>query len=126
MKRLDGRFLLICSLCGQGIQYWHNGYCASKCFLSSFQPGLRCGRYDGQTFVKPPEVLTRDRLLGTYEVKPALSRLKTTLLGTGGILLLSGSLLFGIIASTADTDGVYGEAATAKHMHVQVMECKLE
>ena len=25
-------------------------------------------RYDGQTFVKPPEVLARDRLLGSYEV----------------------------------------------------------
>ena len=25
-------------------------------------------RYDGQTFVKPPEVLARDRLLGAYEV----------------------------------------------------------
>ncbi|BDA50083.1 Uncharacterized protein ycf36 [Coccomyxa sp. Obi] len=69
------------------------------------------GWYDGQTFVKPPEVLTRDRLLGTYEVKPALSRLKTTLLGTGGVLLLSGSLLFGIIASSADADGVYGRGA---------------
>ncbi len=74
---------------------------------------LRCGRYDGQTFVKPPEVLTRDRLLGMYEVKPALSRLKTTLLGTGGVLLLSGSLLFGIIASSADADGVYGETTAA-------------
>eukprot|EP00803_Ostreobium_quekettii_P005949 evm.model.scf_213EXC.3 EVM.evm.TU.scf_213EXC.3 scf_213EXC:44727-48958(+) len=27
------------------------------------------GWYDGQIFVKPPEVLTRDRLLGTYEVR---------------------------------------------------------
>lgn len=69
-------------------------------------------RYDGQTFIKPPEVLTRDRLLGTYEVKPALGRLKTTLLGTGGVLLLSGSLLFGLIASSSDADGVYGERAT--------------
>ena len=35
----------------------------------------RC-RYDGQVFVKPPEVLARDRLLGTYEVKPVLARLR--------------------------------------------------
>ena len=28
-----------------------------------------CCRYDGQTFVKPPEVLARDRLLGSYEVR---------------------------------------------------------
>lgn len=33
-------------------------------------------RYDGQVFVKPPEVLARDRLLGTYEVKPVLGRLR--------------------------------------------------
>lgn len=25
-------------------------------------------RYDGEVFVKPPEVLMRDRLLGSYEV----------------------------------------------------------
>lgn len=25
-------------------------------------------RYDGQLFVKPPEILGRDRLLGTYQV----------------------------------------------------------
>lgn len=36
-------------------------------------------RYDGQVFVKPPEVLTRDRLLGTYEVKPVLARLRLVL-----------------------------------------------
>ena len=62
-----------------------------------------------QTFIKPPEVLTRDRLLGMYEVKPTLARLKTTLLGTGGVLLLSSSLLFGLIRSQADGDGMYGE-----------------
>jgi hypothetical protein len=27
------------------------------------------GWYDGEVFVKPPEVLTRDRLLGMYEVR---------------------------------------------------------
>ena len=27
------------------------------------------GWYDGQLFVKPPEVLARDRLLGSYEVR---------------------------------------------------------
>ena len=30
------------------------------------------GWYDGQLFVKPPEVLARDRLLGSYEVRIAL------------------------------------------------------
>ena len=59
-------------------------------------------RYDGQTFVKPPEVLARDRLLGTYEVKPTLDRLKTTLLGAAGGLLTSAVLLLGSFAAEAD------------------------
>ena len=69
--------------------------------------GSTC-RYDGQTFVKPPEVLTRDRLLGTYEVKPTLARLKATLLGTGSSLLFSAVLLLGLINSQADADGMIG------------------
>ena len=59
-------------------------------------------RYDGQTFVKPPEVLARDRLLGTYEVKPTLERLKVTLLGAAGGLLTSAVLLLGSFAADAD------------------------
>ncbi|KAK9810770.1 hypothetical protein WJX73_006093 [Symbiochloris irregularis] len=67
------------------------------------------GWYDGQVFVKPPEVLARDRLLGTYEVKPTLERLKTTLLATGGGLLLSGVLL--VASITATKDDLYSKAA---------------
>ena len=40
------------------------------------EPSPPARRYDGQVFVKPPEVLARDRLLGTYEVKPVLARLR--------------------------------------------------
>lgn len=69
------------------------------------------GWYDGQVFVKPPEVLTRDRLLGMYEVKPALARLRTTLLASGAALTLSAVLLFGLIRAGADGDGVYGRGA---------------
>jgi hypothetical protein len=85
--------------------------------------GLSCAsmaaRYDGQTFVKPPEVLTRDRLLGTYEVKPTLARLKATLLGTGSSLLVSAVLLIGLINSQADADGMFGasQAASALPHH---------
>ena len=42
------------------------------------------GWYDGQTFLKPPEVLARDRLLGTYEVKPIMARLKLIVYGSVG------------------------------------------
>ena len=68
-------------------------------------------RYDGQTFVKPPEVLARDRLLGTYEVKPTLERLKATLLGAAGGLLTSAVLLLGSFAAEADASALPGQSA---------------
>uniref|UniRef100_A0A6V7QSN9 DUF1230 family protein n=1 Tax=Ananas comosus var. bracteatus TaxID=296719 RepID=A0A6V7QSN9_ANACO len=37
------------------------------------------GWYDGQIWVKTPEVLARDRLLGSFSVKPVLNRVKLTL-----------------------------------------------
>jgi hypothetical protein len=42
------------------------------------------GWYDGQTWTKPPEILTRDRLIVSYQVEPLLKRLKRTF----GILVL--------------------------------------
>jgi hypothetical protein len=65
-------------------------------------------RYDGQTFQKPPEVLARDRLLGSYEVKPKLALLKRTLLGTGGALAVCSILLVGLLRTGADADGIVG------------------
>lgn len=55
------------------------------------------GWYDGQIWVKSPEVLARDRLLGTYKVKPTLARLKSTMLGSAGILVVSSFLLGGVL-----------------------------
>ncbi|KAK6129536.1 hypothetical protein DH2020_036721 [Rehmannia glutinosa] len=49
------------------------------------------GWYDGQIWVKTAEVLARDRLLGSFSVKPVLGRLKNTL------LVLGTSLLFWIV-----------------------------
>lgn len=69
------------------------------------------GWYDGQTFVKPPEVLTRDRLLGMYETKPVLQKLRVTLIGSGILLFLSATLLYGIIRADADENGMYGRSA---------------
>jgi hypothetical protein len=68
-------------------------------------------------FVKPPEVLTRDRLLASYQVKPVLVKLRQTLLGAGVVLLTSAVLLVGLLQSGMDEDGVYGEA-------VQLALCK--
>lgn len=59
-------------------------------------------------FVKPPEVLTRDRLLASYQVKPVLTKLRQTLLGAGVVLLTSAVLLTGLI-QTGSEDGVYGK-----------------
>jgi hypothetical protein len=36
------------------------------------------GWYDGQTWIKTPEILTRDRLLVSYEIQPILKRIQTT------------------------------------------------
>jgi hypothetical protein len=36
------------------------------------------GWYDGQVWVKPPEILLQDRLIGTYEIYPGLQRLEKT------------------------------------------------
>ncbi|EEH51475.1 uncharacterized protein MICPUCDRAFT_8286, partial [Micromonas pusilla CCMP1545] len=41
------------------------------------------GWYDGQTYVKDQEMLARDRLLGTYTVRPIVERLRKTLLACG-------------------------------------------
>ncbi|KAL8168397.1 hypothetical protein V2J09_009896 [Rumex salicifolius] len=55
--------------------------------LSAVVPYEESGWYDGQMWVKPPEVLARDRLLGSYKVKPVIKLLKQTLVGTGALLV---------------------------------------
>uniref|UniRef100_A0A5B7BJ56 DUF1230 family protein n=1 Tax=Davidia involucrata TaxID=16924 RepID=A0A5B7BJ56_DAVIN len=61
--------------------------------LSAVIPYEESGWYDGQMWVKPPEILARDRLLGSYKVKPVIKLLKQTLVGTG-VLLVTTVLLF--------------------------------
>ncbi|KAJ8651066.1 hypothetical protein MRB53_004089 [Persea americana] len=60
--------------------------------LSAVIPYEESGWYDGQMWVKPPEVLARDRLLGSYKVKPVIKLLKQTLVGTGVLLVTAVSL----------------------------------
>lgn len=55
--------------------------------LSAVIPYEESGWYDGQMWVKPAEVLARDRLLGSYKVKPVIKMLKQTLVGTGALLV---------------------------------------
>jgi hypothetical protein len=47
------------------------------------------GWYDGQTWTKTPEILTRDRLLVSYQVAPILTRLRKTALILGALLGIS-------------------------------------
>lgn len=54
------------------------------------------GWYDGQIWVKTAEVLARDRLLGSFSVKPVLGRLKTTLVGLAASLLVCAVLLINL------------------------------
>ena len=69
------------------------------------------GWYDGQLFVKPPKVLARDRLLGAYEVKPALGRLKGLLLASGLTLAGTAVSLSVLLSQSTDADGFYGRGA---------------
>ncbi|XP_039117374.1 uncharacterized protein ycf36 isoform X1 [Dioscorea cayenensis subsp. rotundata] len=77
------------------------------------------GWYDGQIWVKTPEVLARDRLLGSFSVKPVLSRVKLTLVGLAVSLVLC-VLLFINIENPKDSSqeaelkaiaGVYNDAS---------------
>ncbi|TKY57967.1 ycf36 protein [Spatholobus suberectus] len=54
------------------------------------------GWYDGQIWVKTAEVLARDRLLGSFSVKPVLSRLKITLVSLATSLFVCALILINI------------------------------
>lgn len=71
------------------------------------------GWYDGQVFVKPPEVLARDRLLGMYEVRPVLQRLRTTLSGSGVALLLVATALLASVQVEGDASAAAAPRAMA-------------
>lgn len=51
------------------------------------------GWYDGQTWPKPPSMLTRDRLIANFDVAPILRRLIISF-GLSGAILCMGSLLW--------------------------------
>lgn len=52
-------------------------------------PYEESGWYDGQTWVKPKEVLTRDRLIVSYEIEPIFQRLRRTFGGVAAFWLAS-------------------------------------
>lgn len=63
------------------------------------------GWYDGQTYVKDPEMLARDRLLGTYTVRPIVERLRKTLLACGVGVFASLAALSAIDAPEYGVEG---------------------
>ena len=50
------------------------------------------GWYDGQTWMKTPEILDRDRLIVSYEIQPILKRIQLT------FLIILGTVIVGISA----------------------------
>lgn len=50
------------------------------------------GWYDGQVWTKPEEVLQRDRLIVTYQIRSILKRLKVTLGAIGAVFVIGGIL----------------------------------
>jgi Conserved in the green lineage and diatoms 27 len=50
------------------------------------------GWYDGQTWLKTPEILTRDRLLVSYEIQPILKRIQITFATLIGIIIAGTSV----------------------------------
>ncbi|XWS26404.1 hypothetical protein CRYUN_Cryun26dG0029500 [Craigia yunnanensis] len=74
------------------------------------------GWYDGQIWVKTAEVLARDRLLGSFSVKPVLSRLKYTL------VILAVSLLACVLPLiNSDQGGQEGSYMTSKEAEVRAI-----
>ncbi|XP_059657061.1 uncharacterized protein ycf36 [Cornus florida] len=68
------------------------------------------GWYDGQIWVKTAEVLARDRLLGSFSVKPVLSRLKNTLVGLAISLFACVFILVSVEGNQKDSYLTSGEA----------------
>lgn len=54
------------------------------------------GWYDGQTWAKPVEILTRDRLIVTYQIQPILRRLQLTF-ALMLVLYIAGTIVWQII-----------------------------
>ncbi|MDJ0675366.1 MAG: CGLD27 family protein [Calothrix sp. MO_167.B42] len=54
------------------------------------------GWYDGQNWTKPEELLARDRLIVSYEIKPIIRRLQTTFAGLAA-LFFAGTIVWHLV-----------------------------
>ena len=74
---LIGAIIIMIFLCLRSYLGWHYIY---NRLMEATVPYEESGWYDGQIWIKPPEVLIQDRLIGTYEIYPGLSLLHLTLI----------------------------------------------
>ncbi len=74
---LIGAIIIMIFLCLRSYLGWY--YIYSR-LMEATVPYEESGWYDGQIWIKPPEVLIQDRLIGTYEIYPGLCRLYLTLI----------------------------------------------
>lgn len=74
---LIGAIIIMIFLCLRLYLGWNYIY---NRLMEATVPYEESGWYDGQIWIKPPEVLIQDRLIGTYEIYPGLSRLHLTLI----------------------------------------------
>ncbi|XP_039031777.1 uncharacterized protein LOC120166612 [Hibiscus syriacus] len=74
------------------------------------------GWYDGQIWVKTAEVLARDRLLGSFTVKPVLIKLKYTL-----VTLAASSLVCVLPLLSLDQGGQEGSYMTSKETQARAI-----
>ncbi|KST66257.1 CGLD27 family protein [Mastigocoleus testarum] len=54
------------------------------------------GWYDGHNWAKPQDILDRDRLIVSYEIRPILQRIKLTFVGLVG-LFIAGSIVWQLL-----------------------------
>lgn len=73
---LISAIFIIILLCLRSYLAWQYIYYR---LMDATVPYEESGWYDGQVWIKPPQILLQDRLIGTYEIYPGLSRLQMTL-----------------------------------------------
>ena len=87
---LIGAIIIMIFLCLRSYLGWHYIY---NRLMEATVPYEESGWYDGQIWIKPPEVLIQDRLIGTYEIYPGLSRLHLTLIFLSVLFFVNLTLL---------------------------------
>ena len=97
---------------GVGVRLFLGWSYVSTRLMSAAVPYEETGWYDGQTFVKPPAVLARDRLLGSYEARPALNRVRGALAAAAAALVAASVSLVVVSNSSTDSSSALQNAAT--------------